>query len=177
MKQGEADSIRFHLNSPLAFTRYYLIHRHFENQMKSTNSKFLYRYVLSPSYPHALLPFHARRHQVGYGVILLFFFFDHQIPSFLKIQVVDCTISPPIFACSYIFCTCGKNAGKIQTKRKAKYLIIQYLAFIFVPRPGTRHRNHRKTKELISFIINSLHISYFLHFCHILPVFCYSVHF
>ena len=46
-----------------------------------------------------------------------------------------------------------------------------------VPRPGTNHRNHRKTKEFIHLIINNLHISYFLHFCHILPIFCYSVHF
>ena len=46
-----------------------------------------------------------------------------------------------------------------------------------VPRPGTSHRNHRKTKEFISLIISYLHISYFLHFCPILPVFCYSVHF
>lgn len=46
-----------------------------------------------------------------------------------------------------------------------------------VPRPGTSHRNHRKTKEFIVLIINNLHISYFLHFCHILPIFCYSVHF
>lgn len=42
---------------------------------------------------------------------------------------------------------------------------------------GTNHRNHRKTKETIYLIINNLHISYFLHFCHILPIFCYSVHF
>ena len=46
-----------------------------------------------------------------------------------------------------------------------------------VPGPGTSHRNHRKTKEFISLIISYLHISYFLHFCPILPVFCYSVHF
>lgn len=46
-----------------------------------------------------------------------------------------------------------------------------------VPRPGTNHRNHRKKKETIYLIINNLHISYFLHFCHILPIFCYSVHF
>lgn len=46
-----------------------------------------------------------------------------------------------------------------------------------VPRPGTSHRNHRKTKEFIFLIISYLHISYFLHFCPILPVFCYSVHF
>ena len=46
-----------------------------------------------------------------------------------------------------------------------------------VPRAGTSHRNHRKTKEFIFLIISYLHISYFLHFCPILPVFCYSVHF
>ena len=46
-----------------------------------------------------------------------------------------------------------------------------------VPRPGTSHRNHRKTKEFIFLIINYLNISYFLYFCHILPIFCYSVHF
>lgn len=43
--------------------------------------------------------------------------------------------------------------------------------------PGTSHRNNRKTKEFIFLIISYLHISYFLHFCPILPVFCYSVHF
>ena len=46
-----------------------------------------------------------------------------------------------------------------------------------VLRSGTSHRNHRKTKEFIFLIISYLHISYFLHFCPILPVFCYSVHF
>ena len=46
-----------------------------------------------------------------------------------------------------------------------------------IPIPGTSHRNHRKTKEFIFLIISYLHISYFLHFCPILPVFCYSVHF
>ncbi|EDN88302.1 hypothetical protein PARMER_00044 [Parabacteroides merdae ATCC 43184] len=34
-----------------------------------------------------------------------------------------------------------------------------------------------KQKEFILLIINHLHISCFLHFCPILPVFCYSVHF
>ena len=77
----------------------------------------------------------------------------------------------------YIFCTCGENVGKIQAKEKAKYLIIKYLAFFLVPRPGTSHRNHRKTKEFIFLIISYLHISYFLHFCHILPIFRYLVHF
>ena len=46
-----------------------------------------------------------------------------------------------------------------------------------VPRPGTSHRNNRKTKEFIFLIISYLHISYFLYFCHILPIFRYSVHF
>lgn len=46
-----------------------------------------------------------------------------------------------------------------------------------VPRAGTRHRNHGKIKEFIFLIINNLQISYILHFCHILPIFCYSVHF
>lgn len=46
-----------------------------------------------------------------------------------------------------------------------------------VPRPGTSHRNHRKTKEFIFLIINYLNIFYFLYFCHILPIFRYSVHF
>lgn len=45
------------------------------------------------------------------------------------------------------------------------------------PRPGTSHRNHRKIKEFIFLIINYLNISYFLYFCHILPIFRYSVHF
>ena len=48
---------------------------------------------------------------------------------------------------------------------------------VSVPRPGTSHRNNRKTKEFIFLIISYLHISYFLHLCPILPVFCYSVHF
>lgn len=46
-----------------------------------------------------------------------------------------------------------------------------------IPRPGTSHRNHRKIKEFIFLIINYLNISYFLYFCHILPIFRYSVHF
>lgn len=46
-----------------------------------------------------------------------------------------------------------------------------------VPGPGTSHRNHRKIKEIIFLIINHLSISYFLYFCHILPIFRYSVHF
>ena len=46
-----------------------------------------------------------------------------------------------------------------------------------VPRPGTSHRYHMKIKEHIFFIINHLYISYFLYFCHILPIFRYSVHF
>ena len=46
-----------------------------------------------------------------------------------------------------------------------------------VPRPGTSHRNHRKIKEFIFLIINHLNISHFLYFCHILPIFRYSVHF
>ena len=50
-------------------------------------------------------------------------------------------------------------------------MIAQHLAFIFVPRAGTRHRNHRKIKEFIFLIISHLYISYFLHFCHILPIF------
>lgn len=46
-----------------------------------------------------------------------------------------------------------------------------------VPLAGTSHRNHRKIKEFIFLIINYLNISYFLYFCHILPIFRYSVHF
>lgn len=46
-----------------------------------------------------------------------------------------------------------------------------------VPGAGTSHRNHRKIKEFIFLIINYLNISYFLYFCHILPIFRYSVHF
>ena len=51
------------------------------------------------------------------------------------------------------------------------------LELTYVSAPGTSHRNNRKTKEFIFLIISYLHISYFLHFCPILPVFCYSVHF
>ena len=57
---------------------------------------------------------------------------------------------------------------------KTYTLIIYYIS---VPRPGTSHRNHRKIKEFIFLIINYLNISYFLYFCHILPIFRYSVHF
>ena len=62
-------------------------------------------------------------------------------------------------------------------KKRVKYLIYKYLTLFLVPRPGTAHRNHRKIKEFIFLIINNLRISYFLRFCHILPIFCYSVHF
>lgn len=59
---------------------------------------------------------------------------------------------------------------------KRKTLVSTYKRFC-VPRPGTSHRNHRKIKEFIFLIINYLNISYFLYFCHILPIFRYSVHF
>ena len=62
-------------------------------------------------------------------------------------------------------------------KKKPKHLIYRHLDFFLVPRPGTSHRNHRKIKEFIFLIINYLNISYFLYFCHILPIFRYSVHF
>ena len=48
---------------------------------------------------------------------------------------------------------------------------MQAVGSSLVPRPGTRHRNHRKIKEFIFLIINYLNISYFLYFCHILPIF------
>ena len=57
------------------------------------------------------------------------------------------------------------------------FLFTRVYLHLLVPRPGTSHRNNRKTKEFIFLIISYLHISYFLHFCPILPVFCYSVHF
>ncbi|WP_279120202.1 hypothetical protein [Bacteroides acidifaciens] len=40
-KQGETDNVLFHLISPLAFTRYSLIHRHFKNQVKAMNGNNL----------------------------------------------------------------------------------------------------------------------------------------
>ena len=40
-KQGETDNVLFHLISPLAFTRYSLIHRHFRNQVKAMNGNNL----------------------------------------------------------------------------------------------------------------------------------------
>ena len=40
-KQGETDNVQFCLNLPLAFTRYLLIHRHFDNQVKSMNGNDL----------------------------------------------------------------------------------------------------------------------------------------
>ncbi|WP_336534544.1 hypothetical protein, partial [Bacteroides acidifaciens] len=40
-KQGETDNVLFHLISPLAFTRYLLIHRHFKNQVKPMNGNNL----------------------------------------------------------------------------------------------------------------------------------------
>ncbi|WP_303643582.1 hypothetical protein, partial [Bacteroides caecimuris] len=39
--QGETDNVLFHLISPLAFTRYSLIHRHFKNQVKAMNGNNL----------------------------------------------------------------------------------------------------------------------------------------
>ena len=63
----------------------------------------------------------------------------------------------------------------VKTRNPCKLSLTRVILF-FVPRPGTRHRNHRKIKEFIFLIISYLHLSYFLHFCHILPIFCYSVH-
>ena len=40
-KQGETDNVLFYRNLPLTFTRYLLIHRHFENQVESMNSNGL----------------------------------------------------------------------------------------------------------------------------------------
>lgn len=40
-KQGETDNVLFYRNLSLAFTRYLLIHRHFENQVESMNSNGL----------------------------------------------------------------------------------------------------------------------------------------
>ncbi|WP_301425117.1 hypothetical protein, partial [Bacteroides caecimuris] len=40
-RQGETDNVQFHLISPLAFTRYILIHRHFRNQVKPMNGNNL----------------------------------------------------------------------------------------------------------------------------------------
>ena len=64
-------------------------------------------------------------------------------------------------------------------KMKLRLRIIEYQLFeaLKVPGAGTSHRNHRKIKEFIFLIINYLNISYFLYFCHILPIFRYSVHF
>ena len=61
--------------------------------------------------------------------------------------------------------------GVIMTVIAIGHIIKRISALLFVPRAGTSHRNHRKTKEFIFLIINYLHISYFLHFCHILPIF------
>jgi len=61
-------------------------------------------------------------------------------------------------------------------KKAGKALKLSPLLY-FVPGAGTSHRNHRKIKEFIFLIINYLNISYFLYFCHILPIFRYSVHF
>jgi len=71
----------------------------------------------------------------------------------------------------------GNKTGTFLKEKKDKLFITNYLSFCFVPRPGTSHRNHRKIKEFIFLIINYLNISYFLYFCHILPIFRYSVHF
>ena len=62
-------------------------------------------------------------------------------------------------------------------KTLVNFLFTRVYLHLFVPRPGTSHRNHRKIKEFIFLIINYLNISYFLYFCHILPIFRYSVHF
>lgn len=37
-RQGETDNVQFYRNLPLAFTRYLLIYRYFDNQVKSMNS-------------------------------------------------------------------------------------------------------------------------------------------
>ena len=47
---------------------------------------------------------------------------------------------------------------------------MNYQPFL-VPRAGTANINHRKIKEFIFLIINDLRVSYFLRFCHILPIF------
>lgn len=94
----------------MLIVRIFIFHRHktpmnkeFQEEGERLKDKklFCYRLILSflslemidhfflsasPSYPPVLLPFHVRRHQVGYGVIILFIFFAHHIPSFLKIQ-------------------------------------------------------------------------------------------
>lgn len=64
-----------------------------------------------------------------------------------------------------------------ETETLANFLFTRVYLHLLVPRPGTSHRNHRKIKEFIFLIINYLNISYFLYFCHILPIFRYSVHF
>lgn len=46
-----------------------------------------------------------------------------------------------------------------------------------VPRPGTKHRNHRKTKEINHLIIKRFASSFILCFCHFIPLFCYLVHY
>ncbi|WP_302028313.1 hypothetical protein [Bacteroides caecimuris] len=40
-RQGETDNVLFHLISPLAFTCYSLVHRHFKNQVKAMNGNNL----------------------------------------------------------------------------------------------------------------------------------------
>lgn len=62
-------------------------------------------------------------------------------------------------------------------KKRAKYLIYKYLTLFLVPRPGTKHRNHRKTKEINHLIIKRFASSFILCFCHFIPLFCYLVHY
>ena len=65
----------------------------------------------------------------------------------------------------------------VKTRNPCKLSLTRVILF-FVPRPGTRHRNHRKIKEFIFLIINYLHLSYFLHFCpHFLLFSTLLVHF
>ena len=72
---------------------------------------------------------------------------------------------------------CFSYVSAEKEKTLVNFWFTRVYLHLSVPRPGTSHRNHRKIKEIIFLIINHLSISYFLYFCHILPIFRYSVHF
>ena len=58
-------------------------------------------------------------------------------------------------------CTRGKNVEKITKSKKAKHPINKSLAFFVVPRPGTDHLKHKKTKEYNILIIKYMTISHY----------------
>lgn len=63
----------------------------------------------------------------------------------------------------YIFCACGENVGKNRINKKAKRLIIDHLAFYFVPRPSILQgiKEHVKGYERNVFQYVAKHVNSF----------------